>query len=199
MPIINEHRFTDGNIEFVTTTEPAVEPVTTDELKLFARIDGSAEDDLIDGFIKSARIQTENFLNRALITQTITASLDFWPSVKVNLPRPKLQSVTIVRTLTEDGVATTFDSDNYFVRTTPVRGQIVIKQGGTFPLSEDRTFGGIEIVYVAGYGDASTDIPQTIIEGVKLWAASMYAKRVTIDKPPPEAELMLSPFKVENI
>lgn len=199
MSIIDENRFTDGNIEFITTTDPTVEPVTTTELKSFARIDGDDEDTLIDNFIKSARIQTENFLNRSLITQSITASLDFWPNVRVFLPRPPLQSVTIVRTLIEDGTATTFDSGNYYVRTKPVRGQIVIKQGSTFPLAEDRIFGGVEIVYVAGYGDASTDVPQTIIDGIKLWAASMYAKRVIIDKPPPEAFAMLAPFKVGNV
>lgn len=182
------------------TGEPAVEPITTDELKTFAKIDGSDEDTLIDGFIKAARIQTENYLNRALITQTVTASLDFWPSVKLELPQPPFQSVTEVRTLDEDDTATVYSSDNYYVRTIGIKGEIVIKQGSTFPdPSSNRTFGGIEIVLVAGYGDASTDIPQTILEGLKLWAASMYEKRVIDDKPPPEAAAMLFPFRVNNV
>ena len=197
--IRKENLVTDGNIETSIKTGAAVEPITTAELKTFARIDGTAEDTLIDGFIKAARIQTEKYLNRKLINQTITASLDFWPEKRIRLPFPPLQSVTEIRTLDEEGVETVYSSDNYIVRTKVYMGEIIIKDGGSFPLSTDRDIGAIEIDYVAGYGAAATAIPQTILDGIKLWAASLYEKRVITEKPPPEAEAMLFPFRVNNV
>lgn len=199
MNLINEDRVTDGNMVYTVTTKPAVEPVTTDELKTFGRIDGSDEDTLIDGFISASRIQTENYLNRALITQSVTMSMDFWPSIKVELAKPAFQSVTQVRTLDEDDVATVYSSDNYYTRNRGIVGEIIIKAGFAPPFLTLRTVGGIEIELVAGYGDASTDIPQLILEGLKLWTMDIYENRVISDEPPPEALEMLRPFRVNNV
>ena len=199
MSLINDIGFTDGNMVYAVTTGPAIEPITVDELKDFARIDGTDEDTLITAFIKAARIQTENYLNRALITQTVTVSMDFWPSTRLELPFPSMQSVTEVRTLEEDGTATVYDADNYYTRILGIKGEIILKIGSTPPQSLNRTVGGIEIDLVAGYGDASTDIPQLIVEGLKLWANVIYEKRVIDDKPPPEAAAMLQLFRVNNV
>jgi uncharacterized phiE125 gp8 family phage protein len=200
MSLISKKPSKNGNMVWEVSTEPAIEPVTTAEFKEFARVDGSSEDTLIDGFIKSSRILTERFLNRKLITQTITASMDFWPSKRLVLPSGPLQSITEIKTIDEDATETTYSSDNYYIRTIPIKGEIVIKDGASFPLSDDRVIGGIEIDYVVGYGDAATDIPQLILEGIKLWANALYAKRVVPgDEPPPEAFSMLFPYRVNNV
>ena len=60
------------------STVPVIEPVTVDEIKLFGRIDGEEEDILIEGFIRAAREACETYLGRALISQTITMTMDFW-------------------------------------------------------------------------------------------------------------------------
>lgn len=188
------------NLIWSVTTDPAIEPVTVDEVKTFARIDGDDEDSLIESFIESARRAAENYLGRALIEQTITAKMDFWPSMKLELPRPPLISITAVETLDEDDTATTYSSDYYYAITTDTEaGYIVIKSGSSIPTNSDRSYGGIQVRYKAGYGDARTDIPSAIRDGIKLWATDIYENRFVRDTPPPEAISFLYPFKVLRI
>lgn len=190
---------TYGNRSWAVTTPPAVEPITTDELKSFARIDGSGEDTLLSNFIQAAREACESYLGIALIDQTVTLTMDFWPSVKIPLPRPPLSSVTAVELLDEDGVATTYDSDNYFVVTNDIPGSIVLKNGATPPYNTDRFTGGYQIRYVAGYGSAASAVPMAIRQGLTLWSAKMYEDRVISGTPPPEAMAMLNLYRIQRI
>ncbi|MBN9265961.1 MAG: phage gp6-like head-tail connector protein [Hyphomicrobium sp.] len=100
-------------------TGPSVEPVTLDELKAWAKIDSADEDALLTSLIAAARDAAEQYLRRALITQTVRLTLDLdgrgidlpegvydlpvsaiyggLPTV-VELPRPPVSSVTSVVT-----------------------------------------------------------------------------------------------------
>lgn len=199
MDIIDEGRITDGNMEWRVTSEPSVEPVTVTELKTFARIDGNDEDTLIGEFIKSARIQVENYLGYKLITQTVTVSMDYWPSERLVLPAPPLISVTEVRTLDEDGTETVYSSSNYYIRVLKPEAEIIIKRGSTPPYVTNRSYGGIEIEIQVGYGATSSSVPQIIVDAVKLSAASFYENRVISSKLPPEARLLLQGIRRNNI
>ena len=70
----------DGNVQWRIKTAPSKEPLNVQDIKDYARIDGTAEDEMLEGFIKSVREATEGFLGRSLITRTIVASFDWWPS-----------------------------------------------------------------------------------------------------------------------
>lgn len=180
-------------------TEPAIEPITIDELKLFARIDGTDEDTLLEGFIKAARESAEKYLGRALIEQTIKMNLDYWPTVDIELPRPPLISITSVVTVDEDDSETTYSSANYYAITDGMFGKLVLKQGVEAPINTDRDYGGYRIYYKCGYGSSRSDIPQTIREGIKLWATSIYENRVVENEPPPEARSLLDLYRVIKI
>ena len=67
-----------GNRSFAVSIAPLLEPVTLDELKDFAHIDGSDEDTTIEGFITAARVASEKYTGRAFISQTITMKMDYW-------------------------------------------------------------------------------------------------------------------------
>src|SRR5690349_6738803 len=58
-------------------SQPAVEPVTVQEVKRLARVNWSSEDTDIQGYISEAREWLEGKLGRALITQTLQAVLTF--------------------------------------------------------------------------------------------------------------------------
>jgi len=180
-----------GGRSWQVTTEPSIEPVTVAELKTFARIITDAEDTLLEGFIKAARKSTEEYLGRALIQQTIRMLMDYWPSIRIKLPHPPLISVDKVFTLDEDGIETIYSSDNYYIMTEATPGKLILKRSVTPPINTDRDFGGFGIEFKAGYGTASTDVPTPIIEGVKLWAASLSAGRTLGKEPPPDAKKML--------
>jgi len=185
-----------GNRFWKVSTEPAAEPITTAVFKTYARIDGDAEDTLIDNILLGVRRATELYLNRALITQSITLTMDWWPGVVVKLPMPPLISVTSIKTVDEDDTGTTYSSSSYYVRTNPDPGQIVIRNGDTPPTNTDRYYGGYEIIYVAGYGDAGTDVPDPVLVAMKLWATLIYENRIPIAEPPVIAKSMLDYYRM---
>ena len=69
-------------------TQPAIEPVTIEQARQHCRIDSDYDDGLLAAYITTARAIAENYLNRALITQTLQmvlaqrpASPGMWPYV----------------------------------------------------------------------------------------------------------------------
>lgn len=196
MSIISQ-KFTKENVNFTwkVTTEPSTEPVTNDEVKIYARIDGSSEDDLIDSFITAVRQATEKYLGRALITQTITTVFDSWYSDIIILPRPPLVSVTELRTIDEDNNTTAYSSDNYYIQTKSEPGSLVIKFDKIPPDNTDRFHGGYEIEYVAGYG-IDDDVPSAIKLGITLWVADVYENRVPISEPPGIVQTIMAPYRI---
>jgi uncharacterized phiE125 gp8 family phage protein len=184
------------NVCWKVTTAPTVEPITVVQLKEFARIDGNIEDDLLTNIIKVSRQMVEDYTNRALISQTIELSMDYWPNEVLELPRPPLISITSVQTLDESNVATTYDSGNYFTITNCDPGKLVIKNSVSFPYNSSRYYAGYKVTYTAGYGSTATYIPQQLKEACKLWATVIYENRTQSSDPTPLVKGLLEPFKV---
>ena len=177
---------TRGNRTWKVTTGPSVEPVSVDELKVFARIDGSEEDTLLASFIEAARINIENYLKRALIEQTITLHMDWVNTREIFLPRPPLISVTGIYTIDEDDVETEYSTDYYFVVTESIPGKIIIKRNSSLPSNTERDYAGYKIVYKAGYGTTPADVPAVIKKAIKQLASYYYEIRIVSDDIPPE-------------
>lgn len=189
----------NGNMVFKVISKPQIEPITVTEFKTFARIDGTAEDALIANIITAVRGNAEKLLGRSFIQQTLLASMDFWPGIRVILPRPPLISVTEIRTVAEDGSITVYDPTNYYVRTATEPGEVVVKRGVAVPINDERDLGGFEIELVGGYGSRTTDVPQGIRIGLNLWASTVYETRVIGPDPPPNALKALQLEKVIKI
>jgi uncharacterized phiE125 gp8 family phage protein len=190
----------DGNRYWKVTTEPTVEPVSVEDIKMFARIDGDYEDDLIQALIVGVREATQQYLGRSLIQQTITMTLDFWPQAVIQLPRPPLISVDSVKTIDEDGTKTTYSSDNYYLNTIAEPGQLILKStGDTFPDPGDRYYMNYEIIFKAGYGTLAINVPQAIREGMKTWVTFLYENRQPIDKPPFAVSAIFTPYRIRNV
>lgn len=213
---------------FRVTTPPAdgnhyAAAVTLDELKTFARLDSIDEDGLIETFLQAASQAAEEYMGRAIMQQTVTMKMDFWPGIialiprylaisamPVQLVRPPLVKVTAVRTLYEDDTTLeNWDLSNcYWLPGDDAR--FVIRKGSVPPINTERYRGGFDIVYVAGYGaDGATvaqqraAVPAPIKLGVMIWAAAMYAARGTARggavEPPPDARPMLDMYKVRRL
>ena len=198
--LINKELPKDGNRSWKVTTQPTIEPVTVAELKIFARIDTTEEDTLLEGFVESARMAAEEYLGGAFISQTITTVLDFWPGIIIELPRPPLISVTGIYAVDEDDVETEYDSDNYYLNTTIEQGQIIIKRDSTVPINTSRDYGKFIIRSVHGYGTLAADVPRPFREGIKLWAGVIYATRTLDPKnPPPEARSKFDLYRLPGV
>lgn len=182
------------------TVEPTVEPIDVDEVKDFARIDGTDEDTFITNYIiKTVRRATERYLNRALNTQTIKLELDEWNVKRIELPRPPLISVSSIVTVDEDDSTTTYSTDNYYYVTTHEPGYVVIKNDSSVPINETRKTGGFRITYTAGYGNSASDVPIDIRTAMLLWATAIYEKRDLQGEPPPDAKELLGIYRIHNL
>lgn len=158
------------------TTEPTVEPVTLAEAKLHLRgVDHSDEDNLITSLIKAARQWCEEYQNRAYITQTITWKLDRFPREFI-VPRPKLQSVTSIKYIDADGSEQTLDSSYYNVDIYSEPARIALAYGQSWPLLRG-DINSVEVIFVAGYGDAANDVPDKTKAAMKLLIAHLYEHR----------------------
>ena len=155
---------------------PALEPVSLAEAKAQLRVDGTAEDALIDSLIVTSRLHIEAALGLALISQSWRLVLDCWPlSGGVELPVFSVTAVTAVRTLDADGDAALIDSVGYAVDAIgrPAR---VTSRSGYWPAPGAPT-NGIEIDFDAGYGAAAADVPAPIRQALLMLVAHWYEHR----------------------
>ena len=159
-------------------TAPEKEPITRSFFKDHARISTDADDDYIDGLIKTVRRQVEQITNRALITQTWIYYMDAWPQGDYfELPYPPLQTVTSVKYLESDATISTMSSGEYIVDNDSEPGRIVLDYGETWPSETLLPSNPIYTEYVCGYGDDRLDIPDDIRHAMLMLCAHYYEMR----------------------
>jgi len=167
----------------VLTAAPAAEPIGLDEAKAHLRIDASDEDTLISSLIVAARMLVERSLGLALITQGWSHYLDAVPQRGcVALPLGPVQAVGAVTLHDGDGGTTTVDADSY--DTDPMSDPARLVLTSSVPSSGLRPFNGFEIAFVAGYGDAASDVPQPIRQALLLLIAHWFERREPVELGP---------------
>jgi len=142
------------------TSAPASEPISTAEAKEWLRIDtaDSSQDAVLAILIKTARQKVEEFTRRAMITQTLS-----WEAAgkdvarqEVELPRPPVQSVTsftVYNDVNGSETSAVVGTSNYQL----TEGSVIVERNTGWDIN--RANRAATIVYVTGYGDASTDVP----------------------------------------
>jgi len=185
------------------TAAPAVEPVTTAEAKSHGRISTSAEDTLIDSYQLAARRMIEEITGRSLITRTYELRLDRLPYSDYSaiiLPRGPAQSVASVQYINTLGATQTWSSAEYSVDTNGDYSRLYPAYNSTWPTVRTEP-NCVTITYDAGYGDASTDVPQELLHAVKLLFQHMYENReavtpVSMAVLPMAVEFLIAPYRV---
>ncbi|KUO65532.1 MAG: hypothetical protein APF80_13205 [Alphaproteobacteria bacterium BRH_c36] len=161
-------------------TGPVAEPVSVAEAKEHLRVDGTSEDTLISSLILTSRLHIEAALGLALMTQSWRLLLDRWPKDgEVRIPLRPLQSVGEIRTYDAVGASSVLPADRYVVDAVSNPGRVV-PQGGALP-SPGRAANGIEIAFVAGYGDTPSDVPAPIRQALLLLIAHWYEHRDPVE------------------
>ena len=159
------------------TSAPSVEPVTTTDQKDWMRVDGSDEDTLVGNLASASRAWFEMSTNRQLITATWTYKLSTFPaSGDLVLPISPLQSVTSITYIDTDGATQTWSSSLYIVDTASDRGAVRPIYDEDYPDSRGYV-GDVTVTFVAGYGDASTDVPDGALTAIKVLAANWFENR----------------------
>ncbi len=165
-------------MDWKVTTAPAIEPVTLAEAKLHLRVDADDDDALITSLIVAARIWCEGFQNRAFITQTITGYLDRFAN-SISLPQPPLISVESIKYFDTGGDQQTLSDSIYDVDTTSEPGLITLAFNQSWPAIRS-VHHSVEIIFKAGYGDAGSDVPDTVKSAMKLLIGHLYEHRETV-------------------
>lgn len=197
-------------MSLVMTSGPGLEPITLAEAKAHLRVDGSAEDALIQSLIVTSRLHVEAALGLALVTQSWAWFLDRWPRqtatmsarpvTRVALPLRPVQAIGHVKLWHSDGTSLPLPPGSFHLDglSTPAR---IVWLPGTPPGTPERPAGGIEIAFTAGFGAAASDVPPTIRHALKLLVAHWYEHREPVEigsgvnAVPPMVSELLAPYR----
>lgn len=158
----------------ILVTPPQAEPVTREDAKLFARVDGTAEDARIDALIKAARVEVENRTGRALLTQGWRIVRDCVPRGRVvRLTPTPVASVAAVTVYDDSGVPHVLANEEFEVDTASAPGRLLFKRGAA---TGTRALNGLEVDLTCGYGDADT-VPAPLKQAVLMLMAYWYEQR----------------------
>lgn len=169
-------------MDLVIATEPTIEPISAEQLKLHLRMDDESfglEYDLLTDHIKTARGHVEDITHRGLLTQTWDYYLDAFPAGdSFKLPLGKLASVTHIKYTDSDGDQTTMTvTTEYLVETNGDQcGRIVLPYGVSWPSFTAYTTHPIVVRFVCGWTTAA-GVPAKIRTAVKMIAARLYEDR----------------------
>jgi len=182
------------------TSNPAVEPVSLAEVKTSLRITDTADDAFISQLIEDARVWCENYTGRKFITQEITSYLDgfrgsigsgWWSGVRTGaratvygeewtyLEFGPAQSITSVATIGTDNQETAYSNTNYYLDNfdNDMRPRMVLNVGSTITATDLRPSNSVKVVYVAGYGDAASNVPAALRRAIILMTSKLYETR----------------------
>jgi len=164
-------------MNFRLKTPAATEPVTVDEVKLYARVAHSVEDTIIAEWIKAARKMAEEYQFRSYIEQVYTLTYDDYPPRCFDIPMPPLISVDSIKYYDTDNTEYAFDSSNYFVDLTSEVGRVSLNYNTYWPTTILRPVNGVVIEFTAGYGDEAADVPESVKNAIYIYCTHMYENR----------------------
>ena len=186
--------------EISVSAPPAAEPVLIADMKDWIKVDFADDDTIITALIVAARFWAEGYTNRAFITQTLFSYFTE-NEQEMHIPRPPIQSITKVETirqddtqeLTKDSDYFEFGVDDLFIRVE--RSEVTKNARHPRERLLDRD---LKVTAVHGYGNAGTDVPESILTGIKMIVAHSYEHRGDGGKMevPAAARFMLDPFKI---
>ena len=148
------------------------------EAKAYLRIAYEGENDLVAGLIAGARARVEQETGLPMISRTLRVTLDQWPRGALELRTTRLPvrpaaSLVAVRVKDADGGSETV-TGRFALETG--RSARLVWVNGPFPWPGART-GGVEIDYVAGFGEAADDVADDLRLAVKRLVAFGYHTR----------------------
>ena len=184
-------------------TAPAGAPVTLEEAKGHLRIDGTAEDSLIERAIDAAAayIDGPRGIGHALVEQQWDLRLDGFPWGRIVLPLNPVQSVDEITYTDTAGATQTLDAARYIASTAREPATIEPAWNENWPstrLIADAVKVRVTVGYKPGAGsppDYGANIPSDLKAAVLWLVAHIYENRMPTSTNGAEA----LPFSVESI
>lgn len=143
---------------------PAVEPISPDDVKASARIDGTEFDSQLAIIIPALRRQVEARLGRRLINQTVELVLDRFPASEIDMQLPDVSSIVSVKYLDANGAEQTLSSSAYVLDSASYTAWLFQASGQQWP-ETTAAANAVRVRFIAGYGDEAASVP----EDIRLW------------------------------
>jgi|SRR3990170_856393 len=184
-------------------TQPTSEPITINDVKaqIGIQMTDVAQDSLIERRITEARQWAEDYMQRALITQTqeirlnnFSHSGDVYENA-IQLPFPNLLTVVSIKYIDLNGTEQTIASTDYVVDTYAPVGFVMPAYGVSWPYPRLQP-NAVRIQYTCGYGATSASVPALLREALILLVGHWMN-----NQPQSENGVMLArvPFAVRDI
>lgn len=204
------------------TTDVTPSPILTyADIQSHLKLDGSADQTLVESLISAATKRLEQFIDRKILRQHWSVYFDNFPreykkdgwfdgyrdgavtelytsNEPIELPFGPCISVSYVRVYDQTDGTTVVDATNYSVDNIGPMGRIALKIGGMWPSVTPRPVNGIHIRGVFGIAGSASIVPHDIKQAIKISVSELYEKRGDNSADPglPKgAQMLLEPYR----
>jgi uncharacterized phiE125 gp8 family phage protein len=159
---------------YAMTDPPQAEPLTLADVKAHLRLDSGDEDALLIALIRTAREHLERQTGLCLMTQGWRLYLDRWPEGgMIQIARGPVQAIGTIQVFDGDGVPTDLSVNDRLLDGEARPARLWLRD----PTPPGQAINGIEIDFIAGYGESATDVPDTLKRAMLIHVAHMFAFR----------------------
>ena len=187
---------------YVLTTPPIAEPLALAEVKAHLRLDDGQEDLLLGSLIRTAREFLEKETSLCLMEQHWRLYLDQWPADGIiRIARTPVRAIETVTVYDGNGLPSQVSLQDHLLDAEGRPARLWLRNRP----EPGRALNGIEIEFSAGFGEAATEVPDSLKRAMLIHIGHMFAFRgvVSPDQQPagiPDGyERLVAPFRMRRL
>lgn len=187
---------------YAPITPPTAEPLTLAEVKAHLRLDEVQEDALLAALITTAREHLERETGLCLMQQSWRLYLDDWPADGIiKIARSPVQVIQAFTVFDAQGAPLQVSLEDHLLDGAARPARLWLRH----PAKPGRSLNGIEIDFTAGFGEAGTDVPDTLKRAMLIHIGHMFAFRGVISPEqqpagiPDGYERLIAPFRMRRL
>lgn len=175
-------------------TEPASEPVTLAEARLWCKLssDDTTHDDTLEMLITALRVQAEQETGRSFLSTTWEQVLDDFPAAELELKEQPVASITSIKYLDSSGVEQTLDSAAYVLDDTTNPAFVLPASGYVWPTTyATNGVNNVRVRFVQGWSSSTN----ARVQPLRRWLMAMIVHAFDGTEPAPHLARALDCFR----